>query len=116
MSADNLVSVFPFRKKNNQVVWIVAELTLSGLEWEKVQLVADPQHQKRTRCQVFDGKNAQQQAAAAGRRLLSELFICEYGLSVAESTESPPKFQDLVQQARDAGYRDRDLARWRESI
>ncbi len=101
MSADNIVVALPFQKMTGEVVWRVMECNFSGLSYE---ILSNMSTAARGREFIeFEGKNAAQQAAAAARRLVRSLSICEYGSSVAPSDRQPWTMEALRQRAIEDG-------------
>lgn len=88
MSADNSVVVFPYKTQANESVWVVAEVSLSGLQFEMLNLVLDSRYragrtQYPERFKILRG-STQQEALVAAREM--EKFIesvgpLEYGMS-----------------------------------
>lgn len=91
MSADNSVVVYPYKTQSNESVWIVAEVSLSGLQYEMMNLVVNSRYragrmQYPERFKVLRGSSLQD-ALKVAREMedkISAVGPLEYGKSVYE--------------------------------
>jgi hypothetical protein len=108
MSADNLIAYFPFKKKNNEIVWRVCEVTLSSLAIDIFECVVTGKFEE------YEGRNAENAALAAARRIERKIQICEYGISkiMDEKVLTIPIIEEYCNQDYKEGWKERELAHY----
>lgn len=91
MSADNSVVVFPYKTQKNESVWVVAEVSLSGLQFEMMNLVLNSRYRAgRVQCpdrfKVLRGVSKQEalKTAQSMEEFIERTGPLEYGMSVYE--------------------------------